>query len=102
MNDIDPRSVAELGDSAYLLDVREVDEYVATRAVGAVNVPLSTLQARVGEIPRDRDVYVICQSGGRSAQATAWLEGQGVHAINVLGGTGAWVMAGLPSERGAA
>lgn len=102
MNDIDPRSVAEMGDAAYLLDVREIDEYVDVRAAGAVNVPLSVLTARHEQIPRDREVYVICQSGGRSAQATAWLESQGVRAINVLGGTGAWVSAGLPAERGAA
>jgi rhodanese-related sulfurtransferase len=55
---------------------------------------------RVGEVPTDRTVYVICARGGRSAKAVEHLRGQGVDAVNVAGGTLAWIDAGLPTDRG--
>lgn len=99
MKEVEVQSVPE---GAQLIDVREPDEFAAQRAAGAVNVPLSEFISRVGEIDPDRDIYLICKSGGRSAQAGEYLE----HAlgwdtsINVVGGTQAWVAAGLPSEQG--
>lgn len=81
---------------AFLLDVREDDEWRAGRAPDAVHVPLQTLPGRLQEIPTDRPVAVICRSGHRSAQATGWLRGQGYAATNVAGGMQAWAAAGLP------
>ena len=54
---------------AFLLDVREDDEW-AGHAPDAVHVRLGELGARVDELPRDREVYVICRTGNRSAYAT--------------------------------
>ena len=63
---------------------------------GARNLPLSVLPAWLPELPRDRPVYVICQAGGRSAQATLLMRGVGIDARSVAGGTGEWIAAGRP------
>ena len=54
---------SELPAGAYLLDVREDEEWAAGHASGAVHVRLGELGARFGELPRDREVYVICRIG---------------------------------------
>jgi rhodanese-related sulfurtransferase len=76
-------------DSPVLIDVREPDEYAAGHAPGAVNLPMSQLDARADEVPTDAPVHVICQSGGRSARATEALAARGVDAVDVEGGTSA-------------
>ncbi|MGB8022659.1 MAG: rhodanese-like domain-containing protein, partial [Candidatus Nanopelagicales bacterium] len=65
----------------------------------AVNIPLSLLPLRVSELPASKPLYVICQSGGRSMQASSWLARNGRRAVNVLGGTGSWVSSGKPVNR---
>lgn len=100
-------TVAELGTAldnpqTHVIDVREMGEYTAGHVPGANWIPMATIPLRVSEIPADKDVYVICQSGGRSAQVCAWLARNGIEVTNVLGGTGAWVTAGLPIETGMA
>ncbi|KAB1663214.1 rhodanese-like domain-containing protein [Pseudoclavibacter sp. CFCC 13611] len=83
---------------AVILDVRETDEFAAGHATGAVNIPLSELQSRLGDVPDADDLLVICQAGGRSQQAALWLDQQGVAAANVSGGTFAWASEGLPVD----
>src|SRR5258708_20093730 len=83
-----------------LVDVREAWEYAQGHAARAVNIPLSELQARAGEVPRDRDILLICHVGQRSFAAARFLRNQGVErVINVDGGTEAWEAARLPMER---
>jgi rhodanese-related sulfurtransferase len=83
-----------------LVDVREAWEYAQGHAARAINIPLSELQAREGEVPRDRDVLLICHVGQRSFVAARFLRNQGVErVVNVDGGTDAWEAAGLPMER---
>jgi rhodanese-related sulfurtransferase len=84
-----------------LLDVRETYEYRPRRAKGAINFPMSQLQRRADEVPRDRELLVICEHGVRSAQVVAFLRQRlGItRAVNVEGGTDAWERAGLPMER---
>jgi len=85
---------------ALLIDVRETWEYARGHAAGAKNIPLSQLGQRVREIPRDRDVLLICQSGNRSMQAANYLVKQGVTRVtNVTGGTTIWRAHGLPFEQ---
>lgn len=84
--------------NAFVLDVREAREYRPGHVPGARNLPLSVLPARVAEVPKDRPVYVVCQAGGRSAQAAVLLRAVGVDAVDVLGGTGAWIDSGRPIE----
>ncbi|MPY92026.1 MAG: rhodanese-like domain-containing protein [Acidimicrobiia bacterium] len=101
MGEVDVRTAAALAaGGAPLIDVREPDEYEEVRASGAVPIPLGDVPARIEEIPRDRTVYVICRSGGRSLRAAEFLAASGVDAVNVAGGTLAWVDADLPVERG--
>jgi rhodanese-related sulfurtransferase len=90
-------------DDGYLLDVRENDEWRAGHAPDAVHIPLGELGARAREVPTDRDVYVICRSGVRSAQAVAAFNNAGWRATNVDGGMHAWEAAGrsMVSESGA-
>jgi rhodanese-related sulfurtransferase len=84
---------------ALLLDVREVYEYVPRHPTGAVNIPMSQLQRRVGEVPKDREVLVICEHGNRSVNVTRFLRAQGVaRVLNVDGGTEEWEQARLPME----
>ena len=91
---VDPRAI---GDDL-LVDVREDDEWAAGHAPGAVHLPMSQLPARFAELPDGRDVAVVCRSGGRSAQVTAYLVAQGRRARNVDGGMSAWAALGLPLE----
>jgi rhodanese-related sulfurtransferase len=93
---------ADVPSDAYLLDVREAAEWQCEHVAGAQHIPLSELLRRVGEVPRDRQVHVICKVGARSAQAAQFLNGNGWDAVNVDGGMLAWVAAGRPvvSETG--
>lgn len=94
---------ADLPTGIFLLDVREDDEWAAGHAPEAVHVRLSELTERSDAIPRDREVYVICRSGARSAYAADALSGAGWHAVNVSDGMTGWAVAGRPmiSETGA-
>ncbi|MFF9021750.1 rhodanese-like domain-containing protein [Streptomyces eurythermus] len=92
--------VTDVKDGAFLLDVREDDEWQAGHAEGALHIPLSDFVARYGELteaaPQDGRVHVICRSGGRSAQVTMYLVQQGLDAVNVDGGMQDWQQAGRP------
>jgi rhodanese-related sulfurtransferase len=83
-----------------LIDVRQPEEWEEVRAPGAVLIPLADVAERIEEIPADDTVYVICKSGGRSAKAAELLRARGIDAVNVAGGTMAWVEAGHPVESG--
>lgn len=107
MREIDiPTLRAALDDAAApdaarttVVDVRETHEFATGHVPGAVNIPLSEFVERVGEVTTlPGEVFVICESGGRSAQVTAWLGQQGYDVANVAGGTGAWRAAGLPVD----
>jgi rhodanese-related sulfurtransferase len=97
-------TVAELPADVPLLDVREADEWAAGHAATARHLPMSELTARLGELPDDDPLYVICRSGGRSARVVAYLAGQGYPAVNVDGGMQAWSAQGrtLVADSGAA
>jgi rhodanese-related sulfurtransferase len=89
-------TAASVPDGAWLLDVREDDEWAAGHAPGATHIPLGDLGTRATEVPRDTTIYVICRSGGRSARATLALVGSGWDAVNVAGGMQDWAAAGRP------
>jgi rhodanese-related sulfurtransferase len=94
---------ADLPAGVFLLDVREDDEWAAGHAPDAVHVRLGDLGARADEVPRDREVYVICRSGNRSAYAAQALAGAGWKTVNVADGMTGWAVAGRPmiSDTGA-
>lgn len=95
-DDVPAIDAAEVPQDAYLLDVREPDEWRAGHAPGAVHIPLGQLTDRAAEVPRDQDVYVVCRSGARSAQVTVALNNAGWQARNVDGGMKRWVESGRP------
>lgn len=73
--------------SAFIVDVREADEYELSHIVGAKNIPLSEIRDRVNEIPKDRPVYLHCRSAQRSYNACVALGHLGFNNIyNVSGG----------------
>lgn len=83
-----------LAEGAFLLDVREIGEFQSGHVPGAKHIPLGSLHENLHDIPRDQQVWVICQSGGRSMKAATALEGLGYTAVSVAGGTGAWIESG--------
>jgi NADPH-dependent 2,4-dienoyl-CoA reductase/sulfur reductase-like enzyme/rhodanese-related sulfurtransferase len=73
-------------DGAFLLDVRQPVELVVESVPGAVNIPLGELRARLDELPRDREILVICRSAQRAYYATRILVQNGFKARNLSGG----------------
>ncbi|GAB3497366.1 rhodanese-like domain-containing protein [Nocardiopsis coralliicola] len=90
--------VGAVPEGGFLLDVREPGEWAAGHAPGALHIPLGALAQRAGEVPQDRQVYVVCRVGGRSAQAVAALNEAGWNTVNVAGGMQAWALSGRPLE----
>ena len=100
--ELDPPQVsAELASArGVLLDVREPHEWAAGHAAGAMHIPLGRLASRAAELPADRPIYVICAHGNRSKVGVQLLQRAGFpRAVNVRGGTAAWMRAGLPMAR---
>lgn len=85
-----------------LLDVRQPDEYSEAHVPGAVLIPLDQLPDRLPEVPAGNPLLVICRSGARSQVAGEFLRSQGIEAVNVAGGTQAWVDAGFDVDAGGA
>lgn len=99
--EVDVDQLASAKDrGAPVIDVREPDEYEAVHVPGATLIPLGQVVARAGEVTREEPVYIICQSGSRSAKAVQWYRTQGIDARNVTGGTKAWVESGKPTAVG--
>jgi NADPH-dependent 2,4-dienoyl-CoA reductase/sulfur reductase-like enzyme/rhodanese-related sulfurtransferase len=70
----------------FLLDVREAFELAVEEAPGAVNISMGQLRGRLNELPRDREILVICRSGGRAYYATRMLLQNGFKARTLSGG----------------
>lgn len=79
----------------FVLDVREPSEWVAGHIPGATLIPLGELQGRIGELPRDQAIVVVCRSGNRSAQGRDILLAAGFTAVtSMAGGMTEWATAG--------
>jgi NADPH-dependent 2,4-dienoyl-CoA reductase/sulfur reductase-like enzyme/rhodanese-related sulfurtransferase len=76
----------EGGDDRFLLDVREPFELAVEDVPAATHIPLGQLRTRLSELPRDRDIHVICRSGGRAYYATRILLQNGFKARTLAGG----------------
>lgn len=108
MSTITPDQLHQLRSSnptAKLIDVRSPAEFTEVHAVGAINIPLdkfdaTSVIAQQG-LKHGEPAYLICKMGGRSQKAcNALVEAGFASAVNVTGGTDAWVAAGAPVERG--
>ena len=95
---VDVREAARLqAAGALLIDVRQPEEWRQGHAPNAVLIPLGSVSTRLPEIPKGRDVLLICRSGNRSSAAQRQLLGLGYRRVfNVTGGMHAWASAGLP------
>ena len=79
------------GEDLFIMDVRQPNEYATGYVPNAVLIPLGEVANRLGEIPKDKPIIVVCRSGARSAQASQILDDNGFENVfNVLGGTSAW------------
>ncbi len=99
---IDEITVDQLAEvlpaGARLIDVREPHEYDEARVPGALLVPLATVPDQVDLFRGDGPTYVICAAGGRSMRACEYVAAHGVEAVNVAGGTKAWIASGRAVE----
>lgn len=94
--EVDVATAARLqAEGAFVLDVREPDEWAGGHIAGATLIPLGRLQARVAEVPPDRRVVVVCRSGNRSAQGRDILLAAGRAGVtSMAGGINEWAAAG--------
>ena len=84
-----------------IIDVREFSEFDGERVAGAQLMPLSRFDKHIGEIDRDKPVYVMCRSGNRAKQAAEKLHAGDFKNLFVIeGGMQAWNSAGLPTIKG--
>ena len=81
-------------EGGWVLDVREPDEWMCGHSPIAHSVPMSQLNERVGELPTDQQILVVCHSGSRSLRASDALRQAGFDSANVVGGMIAWHQAG--------
>ncbi len=89
-------------DQAKVVDVREPDEFATGHLPDALNIPLSQLSKRLGELESMKEfpLLVYCASGGRSSRACADLSKHGFDKLhNLNGGVSAWQKAGLPVRK---
>ncbi|WP_188207453.1 rhodanese-like domain-containing protein [Alkalibacillus aidingensis] len=80
----------ENNETLNLIDVRETDEVATGKIPGAMNIPLGLLEFRENELDKNKEYIMICRSGGRSGQATQYLEEQGFKVKNMAGGMLDW------------
>jgi len=92
--EVDVASAAELFRAGTLLiDVREPNEVAVVQIAGNKHIPIRDIPARTAEIPRDRQVLILCHHGGRSARVTQFLRSAGWDNVtNVAGGIDAWAL----------
>lgn len=83
-----------------VLDVREPSEYAAGHIADSKLLPLHQLANRMSELPKEREIICVCASGSRSSSASRQLMGAGFTVLNLSGGMGQWLRAGLPIKKG--
>lgn len=92
---VSPAKAKEAQDNgAMLIDVRESHEYRSGHAPGARHISVQVIERRLGEIPKEREIIVVCQSGMRSQKAADILSRNGYKVLNVSGGMVGWQRAG--------
>ena len=88
MNDMDIIEPGELKkklenkENIFLLDVRTPEEFEEQRIKGSINIPINELQERLNEIPKDKEIIMICEHGNRSLHAAYYLNKKGYKALS--------------------
>ena len=88
MKQVHWKEIKELPANSALLDVRTTGEYKMGHVSGTLHIPLDQLRERIGELPKEKTLYVYCQSGMRSYLACRILKKNGFSCCNVAGGYG--------------
>ncbi|WP_173918315.1 rhodanese-like domain-containing protein [Halobacillus sp. Marseille-Q1614] len=86
MKTISPKEVEKKHENLNIIDVRETAEVAEGKIPGALNIPLGLLEFKKNELDASKEYVMVCRSGGRSGQATQFLESQGYKVINMDGG----------------
>jgi rhodanese-related sulfurtransferase len=95
------QAYAKFQQGAYFLDVRTQDEWNQGHIAGSTLIPLDELQNKLTELPRDREMVVVCRSGVRSKEGVSILQKAGFTRVSCLsGGLLAWKAAGYPIDSG--
>jgi len=98
---VDPAGAPDPATRPLIVDVREADEFASERIAGVALVPISQFVARHQELPRDRQLLMLCAAGSRSMSATMYLLQAGWTDVrNITGGMIGWRQAGLPIVTG--
>jgi rhodanese-related sulfurtransferase len=83
----------------FFLDVREPDEWNSGHIPNTTLIPLGELQSRLNELPKDKEIVVVCRSGNRSQQGRDILLANGFTSVtSMAGGVRGWGNAGYPFE----
>lgn len=93
MKTITPQEVEQQlaeGKELNLIDVREADEVASGHIKGITHIPLGVLEFRMNELDKNKEYIMVCRSGGRSGQATMFLDSQGYNVTNMTGGMMSW------------
>ena len=100
--EINAAKASELRDQgAFVLDVREPDEWAAGHIPGATLIPLGQLASRLAEVPQDQQVVVVCRSGNRSATGRDILLDAGFTEVTSMGGgMNTWISQGFETVTG--
>lgn len=86
-------------DGVFLLDVRTQEEWNEYHAPNTTLIPLDELPQRLGELPKDQEIVVVCRSGNRSQTGRDILLDAGFEKVtSMAGGLSAWRTAGFPVE----
>jgi rhodanese-related sulfurtransferase len=86
-------------NGAFILDVRTQEEWNEFHAPNATLIPLDQLASRLDEIPRDREIVVVCRSGNRSQEGRDILLNAGFEQVtSMTGGLNEWRASGYPVE----
>lgn len=94
-------AAAKRDSGAFMLDVRQPEEWIEYHMPGSTLIPLDQLSARLSEVPRDREIVVVCRSGNRSQQGRDILLQAGFSQVtSMAGGLRQWAAAGLPTVSG--
>src|SRR5689334_7306279 len=92
---LDLRRRFDAGEPLWIADVRSASEFATGHVPTAVNIPMEQIESRLADLPQDRQVVLICESGKRACLTADWLK-QRANISVVEGGTRAWREAGLP------
>ena len=88
-------------EGAFILDVRQPEEWNESHIPGATLIPLGELASRVNEVPKDQEVVVVCRSGNRSQQGRDILLAAGFEKVtSMAGGINQWKSSGLETVSG--